>query len=89
VDTTIDGVKFKTYYYSPADIKKIFADRYEVVGIRPIGLFVPPTYMEGYFTSRKFSLKCLSLLDRIFGRVSFLSNYADHFLIILEKKVAI
>ncbi len=86
VDTIIDDVSFKTYYYSPKEIETIFSNHYKVIETKPIGFFVPPSYLEPYFKNRKFIFKCLVLLDKIVNRFSFLSNSADHYFITLKKK---
>lgn len=86
VDTVIDKQQFKTYYYSPSDIKFFFKENYYHIATKPIGLFVPPSYLEPYFKKRKVVFHALVWLDKIFGRFSFLSNYADHYLIVFEKK---
>lgn len=86
VDTTINGISFKTYYYSPKEIDIIFSNHYQVIETKPIGFFVPPSYLEPYFKNRRLIFKCLVLLDKIVSRFSFLSNHADHYLIVLKKK---
>ena len=79
------GEKFKTYYYSPEYFKELFGDDYECVITKPIGLFVPPSYLEPYFVNRRYALGLLKFLDRIVS-FSFLSNFADHYMIIFKKK---
>ena len=86
VETVIDDNHFKTYYYSPDDMKKVFAETYTCVAVKPIGLFVPPSYLKGYIVKRKALFGLLKSLDKLFGGFSFLSNYADHYLIVFEKK---
>lgn len=86
VETLINGVTFKTYYYSPNEIIDVFKDNYRYMETKPIGLFVPPSYLETYIKKNKLFFNILKFLDSIFGRFSFLSNYADHYLIVLEKK---
>lgn len=86
VETTIDNVKFKTYYYSPKEMTTIFSTYYKLHHVKPIGFFVPPSYLEGYFKKHSLLLKTLKLLDEIACKFSFLSNYADHYILILDKK---
>lgn len=85
VDTIINDQKFKTWYYSPEYFKELFGDDYECIATKPVGLFVPPSYLEPYFAKRKFSLSVLRFFDRLFS-FSFLSNFADHYIIVFEKK---
>lgn len=86
VETVIGNENFKTYYYSPKQIRELFKDNYYHINTKPIGLFVPPSYLEPYFKKRKVVFHALVWIDKIFGRFSFLSNYADHYLIVFEKK---
>jgi len=86
VETVIGTSQFRTYYYSPNQIKKIFKEHYYHLATKPVGLFVPPSYLEPYFKNRNGLFFILKLLDRLFGSISFFSNYADHYLIVFEKK---
>ncbi len=86
VDTVIDSLQFKIFYYSPTDIEKLFEDQYNSVLVKPIGLFVPPSYLEPYVVKRPLFFKCLVFLDNLFSRFSFFANASDHYIIILEKK---
>ena len=85
VETIINEQKFKTWYYSPEYFKELFGDDYECVATKPIGLFVPPSYLEPYFEKRKILLCVLRFFDYLFS-FSFLSNFADHYIIIFKKK---
>ncbi len=86
IDTLINGFNFKTYYFSPSFINNLFKDDYKKIALKPIGLFVPPSYLESYFVNKKKLFRFLILLDEFFCRFSCFSNYADHYLIVLEKK---
>ncbi len=86
VDTVIDSLHFKTFYYSPNDIEKLFGDQYKSILVKPIGLFIPPSYLEPYIVKRPLLFKFLIFLDKLFSRFSFFANVSDHYIIILEKK---
>lgn len=79
----VKNVDVETWYYDPRQLKKI--NHMRATKIKPIGLFVPPSYLASYFEKRPRLLKLLNALDSLF-RFSFLANYADHFYIELEKK---
>jgi SAM-dependent methyltransferase len=85
-ETEMDGRGFKTYYYSPEDMKVLFAEQYRHITTKPIGLFVPPSYLEHYVKKRQVLFGFLKLMDALFGNFSFLANRADHYLIVFEKK---
>jgi ubiquinone/menaquinone biosynthesis C-methylase UbiE len=85
IPTSIDGGDpFLTFYHSPGEMQEIFR-KFRIKLVRPIGLFVPPSYLNDYFQKRPWSLKVLGTLDKIFGRLASLSNRSDHFLIHFEK----
>lgn len=85
VEAVIGEKRSMVYYYSPGEIKELFKDEYWHVKTKPIGLFVPPSYLEFYVKRNKGLFYFLSFLDRIFS-FSFLSDHADHYIIFLEKR---
>jgi ubiquinone/menaquinone biosynthesis C-methylase UbiE len=86
LETQINGPGFKTYYYSPIEMKKLFSDFFRVVEIKPIGLFIPPSYLNAYFLDKKILLSGLNFLEKNFAGSSRLANYSDHYLITFKKK---
>ncbi len=86
-ETVINSKRFYTYYYSPNQIVDLFKEHYSVANIKSIGLFVPPSYLEHYFSKKKWLLNILNFFDSLFSVFSVFANYADHYLIILEKKI--
>lgn len=85
VETKINNNAFTTYYYSPKQIKTIFKSNFEIMNIQPIGLFIPPSYLEPFVKKHLIFSKFLMKLDSVFARFSFLSNNADHYLIHLKR----
>ena len=81
----VEGAKLAVWYYNPKEIVSLFSDSFELVKVRPIGLFVPPSYMEGFFRKRKRMLSSLTVMDKLMGLEAW-SKYADHFVIVLKKK---
>lgn len=84
VPADIGGATISTWYYSPAEIARITGANYRVVSQRPVGLFVPPSYLEPFFSNKKFLLSLLYGFERLFA-APFFSNLADHFYIHLKK----
>ncbi len=85
VDTVIEGEIFKTYYYTPYQIKEITNENYHIKMVKPIGLFIPPSYLQPYFSKHKRQLKFLNFIENFF-HPNWLANYADHYIIHLQKK---
>ncbi len=84
--TQIGEVAFNTYYYSPSELRTIFGEHFDLEFKRPIGLFVPPSFLQPFFENKLWLLKILGLLDYSLTYFSFLSNWADHYVIVLSKK---
>lgn len=84
----VDGVEVPTWYYSPTEIISFLKGSFEVVKTRPIGFFVPPSYLEPFVQKRKGLFALLRALDRITANWSLFANRADHFYIELLKKEA-
>jgi ubiquinone/menaquinone biosynthesis C-methylase UbiE len=84
VSVSLGGTKVNTWFYSPGSIKKI-AREFEIIAIRPVGLILPPSFLEGFFRRKKKLLKLFNLIDRILGRSRLFAGISDHFLFDLKK----
>lgn len=84
-ETNINNQVFTTYYYTPKQIEKIFKSHYTVQNVKPIGLFIPPSYLEPFIKKHPLLFKIIIMLDNVFARFSILSNNADHYIIHLKK----
>jgi ubiquinone/menaquinone biosynthesis C-methylase UbiE len=85
VETVIGSEKFNTYYYSPSDVSEIFEPFFKVKKTRPVGLFVPPSYLNEIFTGKEKILSLFDTLDKTVARTGLFANRADHFTVLLEK----
>ena len=86
LQVNVDGVSVPTYFHSPKAIAKILKPNYDIKLVKPVALFLPPSYLEPYIKSKPKLMKFLIKLETVFGRFSFFSGWADHFIIIAEKK---
>lgn len=82
----VDGEKVPTYYYNPKDIVNLAKDDFELIDQKPIGFFIPPSYLEPFFRNKKGFLRFLNGLENGIKSWSFLSKYADHYIITLQKQ---
>ena len=80
-----ENTGIKIYYYSPGEIKKLFGNFFKVDDIRPVGLFIPPTYLNRFFMHRKIFLNILIFIEGLVGHFSFMSDRADHYIIEFSK----
>lgn len=84
-DTVIGSRQFKTYYYSPADVKRMATPLFTFVKLHPVGFFIPPTFVEHYFKRHVSQLETLVRLENKIKNTSAVANLADHFMIVLKK----
>lgn len=86
VPVNLGNTEQKTWYYSPEELSDLFKEHFKKKKAGAIGLFVPPSYLETGIRNKNFLKIILRGLDRIFGSLSFLADYGDHFIIEFEKK---
>jgi SAM-dependent methyltransferase len=82
---SVNGTMVSTWYYSPKEITRLLSPNFEVELLRPIGLFVPPSYMAPFFIKRPRMLRLLIALEKRCS-FSFLANRSDHYFISLKKR---
>jgi SAM-dependent methyltransferase len=80
----VNGNNMPVWYYSPRRIKKIFSKQFKFLQQQPVGLFIPPSYLEKKMAAKLLRLQRLDRLEKKFG-YSFLSAFADHYCIHLKK----
>lgn len=74
----------ETWYFSPRQFAKICNLSFATKRKRPIGFFLPPSYLENYFEKHPAQLSLLNWKEKLFSNWACLSGYSDHFLIDLE-----
>lgn len=80
----VEGKLVRTYYYNPNDL--LHSELYSLESCSPIGLSVPPSYLENRYKSRPELIKRWFEKDiKRFNNIR-LSKLADHFCIVLQKK---
>jgi hypothetical protein len=73
------------WYYSPHEFQKLFYDGFRKIQMKPVGLFIPPSYLNPFFAKKIWLLSFMNGFEKLFS-FSFLSNYADHFFIEFTKR---
>lgn len=86
VFANVDGEKVATYYYNPKEIVLLAGTNFKVVTVKPIGFFVPPSYLEPFFKNKKWLLKGLHFLENRIKNWSLLAKFADHYIITFQKQ---
>jgi ubiquinone/menaquinone biosynthesis C-methylase UbiE len=85
VAANVEGKNVMTYYYSPKRIQSL-ASQFKTIQLNPIGLFVPPSYLDPFFTKRPKKLEKLLKKDLKRVKNHKFSSISDHYFICLEKK---
>lgn len=86
VEADIFGERFSTWYYSPEELAEFFSAQFLFNAGKPIGIALPPSYLDSWFRRRRFLLSLLNVSEKLLGNFSSLSDKADHFLLDLAKK---
>jgi ubiquinone/menaquinone biosynthesis C-methylase UbiE len=86
VSVKLNETEMLTFYYSPRLIKKVFADKFNVSYLKPLGFFIPPSYMETFISKKERVFNFFVRLESLVSNWSFLSSYSDHYLIELSPK---
>ena len=81
----VEGVKIPTWYYNPKEVVTLAEEKLEPEVIKPIGIAIPPSYLESFFVKRKGLLNFLIKTESWLS-CSFWAKYADHYLIAFSKK---
>ena len=86
VDFKVDDQVMPIHYYSPGKLKRNFSIGFSMKKKFPIGLFIPPSYLEKRFAERPERLNRLNKLEYKFG-YSSLARFADHYCCTLQKSI--
>lgn len=78
----VEGSLIRTWYYSPEEFGRKFLPAFKTVQKKPIGLFIPPSYLDNFFKKKRV-LGFLNFLENKFG-FSVLSGMADHYIMDLQ-----
>lgn len=78
-----DGIQ-PTWYYSPAEFNAVFKAHFRMIKLKPVGFFIPPSYLNNFFTKRKWLLDMMNKLEA-WSAFSILADYADHYYTELKK----
>jgi ubiquinone/menaquinone biosynthesis C-methylase UbiE len=80
----LHGPNLKTWYYHPSQLTAWSREHFKVISLRPIGLALPPAYLERFFSVRKRWLLRLNKIEKKLSKSSLFSGMADNFIIDLK-----
>lgn len=73
-----------TWCYSVHELGRIFSE-FSIQHYHPIGIAIPPSYLESKVKRAALILPLISVFESLLGKLSMLSDYADHLIIIAKK----
>ncbi len=82
----VGNLQVKTWYYTKKELKKIFINEFEYIESKPIGIAIPPSYLNRFFKNKKIFLRIFYSVEKILNQLPFLSNFSDHLLISFRRK---
>lgn len=82
----VNGVEVPTYYHSPRELKQMMTANFDLIELRPVAFFLPPSYLEPFFSKNKWILQILNKFEILFSKWSILAKWSDHFMLIAKKK---
>jgi len=77
----VSGQLVKTWYYSPSRFDSLVSDRLEMESVKPIGLFLPPSYLEKFYKKNLRALRVLDWFENKVGSYSWQASISDHYYI--------
>jgi len=86
LNVNLNDGNVKTFYYSPKEIAYIFGTKFKVKNSKPVGFFIPPSFLNKFFLKKKKTLRILDMFENSVSNFSSLAKFSDHFLIDMELK---
>ncbi len=86
VIVSVGNYSVSTWYYSPSEVSGICRKKFKTTKKLAVGIFIPPSYLNLFFSRHPRSLEFCSRLEKTFGSLSILSGISDHFIIDMEVK---
>ena len=82
----LHGATVKTWYYFPNDLKQAAKEYFDFIAVKPVGVSVPPSYLENFFINKRWLLNFLNATERMIFRGSLWGRLSDHYIIDLKVK---
>ena len=79
-----DNVYQPVYYYSVKQLQAMLSPL-KLVDKKPIGLFIPPSYLEAAMEKRRRLFKSLTSLEKRINGAAVTSSFADHVFLLFKK----
>jgi len=84
-EAMLQGMPVDVYYPTLNALRQAFHPHFRLRGVRAIGLFVPPSYVETWIRKHPLLLRSFVRLDALISRMPLLRALGDHMLLHFEK----
>jgi hypothetical protein len=72
-------------YPSVRRLARVFHPMFQIAHLEPLGLFLPPSYVATWLSARPGRFERLQRLEALAEGWTWSANFADHYLIVLER----
>lgn len=86
VVANLGASEIHTWYYSPQTFARFFSNTFQLETIKPIGIAIPPSYLNPLVVKRAWLLKGVKKWEKRLNRFQGLGAWSDHYLIDLVLK---
>jgi len=84
VVASVGSARVPAWYFSPDTSISFFKGKLHFKEVRPVGICIPPSYLENFFKKKHILLSLLQKAEPVFN-FSFLADFADHYFISFVK----
>ncbi len=81
----VSGSEVKTWYYNPKDLVKLLGLNVKSKMVKPVGLFIPPSYLESFAIRHQKLFSVLKWLERNIASFGWQAPFSDHYYIEFAK----
>ena len=85
IPVTLNNEVCHTWYYNPNEVKKLSKPNFNSKKLNPVGIAIPPSYLENSILTKRPWFSVLLLKEKILS-YSIFSKLSDHYLIQLQKQ---
>ncbi|HEX7975087.1 MAG TPA: class I SAM-dependent methyltransferase [Anaerolineales bacterium] len=81
----VEGVRFTTYYYTPARIQRAFGPRYSRLGLQGLSVFTPPADHKDFPRRRPRLYRLLNALEERYADLPPFNRCGDFYILSLRR----
>lgn len=83
-DANVEGVSFKTYYFSANEIKSALGNEFRIIHKQGLGVFTPIPQMENFINKYRRLINLFQKFEKVFSKHFPFNLVGDHLILIAE-----